>query len=140
MRFLAIISILFAVTQVAFSAPVFLVIDSDVVTRTLQPAQLQGRGVGNLGVMVRSHPTKLQGTLQKRSSQPHKDQQYPISIHPETPSRTSKKIKGSSATEGMKTQTNEQQLPSVFEPWEDDWDKKYDHTHVGCMEMWCKIQ
>ncbi|KAF8588982.1 hypothetical protein K439DRAFT_1658144 [Ramaria rubella] len=44
MRILAIVSVLFAVTQVAFSAPVFRAFDSDVITRNLHPAQLQGRG------------------------------------------------------------------------------------------------
>ncbi|KAF8580985.1 hypothetical protein K439DRAFT_1636581 [Ramaria rubella] len=42
MRFLAIVSVFFAVAQVAFAAPVFRV-DSDVITRGLPPAQLQER-------------------------------------------------------------------------------------------------
>ncbi|KAF8578483.1 hypothetical protein K439DRAFT_1638770 [Ramaria rubella] len=43
MRFLAIVSVFFAVTQVAFAAPVFR-FHSKVITRNLRPAQLQERG------------------------------------------------------------------------------------------------
>ncbi|KAF8581032.1 hypothetical protein K439DRAFT_1619348 [Ramaria rubella] len=43
MRFLAIVSVFFVGTQVAFSAPVLRAFDSNVITRDLQPAQLQKR-------------------------------------------------------------------------------------------------
>ncbi|KAF8576456.1 hypothetical protein K439DRAFT_1640498 [Ramaria rubella] len=51
MRFLAFVSVFFAVTQVAFAAPVFHA--SDVITCNLQPAQVSiSACVGAAGVIV----------------------------------------------------------------------------------------
>ncbi|KAF8584352.1 hypothetical protein K439DRAFT_1633636 [Ramaria rubella] len=60
MRFLAIVSIFFAVTQVAFAAPVSRAFRSDVITRNLQPPHRQERR-GFFKKLQQTHKNFLHG-------------------------------------------------------------------------------
>ncbi|KAF8576361.1 hypothetical protein K439DRAFT_1622894 [Ramaria rubella] len=94
MHFLAIVSVLFAVTQVAFAAPVFRAFHSNVITRNLQCAQLQERG----GVTTEPAVTQLDRKLQPRTKPPSPTERQ---SHTSPKSSKSKSTSSKSSTPGQ---------------------------------------
>ncbi|KAF8576364.1 hypothetical protein K439DRAFT_1622897 [Ramaria rubella] len=79
MRFLTIVSVFFAVTQLAFAAPVFGAFHSNVITCNLPPAQLQERGFNVMSGLEKIHKKVKNGLAPPASeaTPPHASEAAP---------------------------------------------------------------